>query len=197
MVKTTLPIAASLLMLATTVFGACESGYSYTTCDDRIVHYFDPSNGEVCDSLDCGGGRAPVKYDVPCCAAYRGTEPCVKTTSTLSCWTPSSVAASTTIASASAAETTSSTAATTSMADTSVPSSTGVAAETSSNSVSGSTTAPSTTEAPVPSASTATSEAGTTNVNGSALPVSTNLAVSYVGSLMAVAGAAIGAVILV
>src|SRR4051794_4892282 len=97
----TLSTAASLLMLATTVLGACET-ISYTTCADSIVHWYDPNNGEVCDPLDCGGGRAPVKYDVPCCAAYRGTEPCVSTTSTLSCWKPSSALASATIASSSA-----------------------------------------------------------------------------------------------
>ncbi|KAJ6127886.1 hypothetical protein N7471_009103 [Penicillium samsonianum] len=198
MVKTTLPTAASLLMLATTVFGACES-ISYTTCADRIVHYYDPTNGVVCDPLDCGGGRAPVKYDVPCCAAYRGTEPCVSTTSTLSCWSPSTAAASSTIASASSAETTSGSASATATAYTSVPSSTstGAAAETSSHSTSGSTTAPSTTEAPTQSTNSATSKTGSASSSGSAQPVSTNIAAGYAGPLMAVAGAAIGAVILI
>ncbi|KAJ5193452.1 hypothetical protein N7449_009594 [Penicillium cf. viridicatum] len=198
MVNTTLPTAASLLMLATTVFAACES-ISYTTCADTIVHWYDPTNGQVCDPIDCGGGRAPVKYDEPCCAAYRGTEPCVSTTSTLSCWSPSTVAASSTIASASSAETTSASTTITATAttDTSVLSSTGVAAETSSHSISGTTTAPSTTEAPTQSTNSETSESGTSNSSSSAQPVSTNIARTHAGPLMAVAGAVVGAVILI
>ncbi|KAJ5620788.1 hypothetical protein N7510_004772 [Penicillium lagena] len=192
MVKTNLSIAASLLMLVTTAFGACNT-ISYTSCADNIVHWYDPTNGEVCDPLDCGGGRAPVKYDVPCCAAYRGTEPCVSTTSTLSCWKPSSVSASGTIASASSAKTTSDT----SVTDTSVAPSTGATATNSSHSTSGSTTAPSTTKAPTQSTSSATSNIGTTPTSGSNQPISTNIAGGCAGSLMAIAGAAIGAIALV
>ncbi|KAJ5966800.1 hypothetical protein N7501_003048 [Penicillium viridicatum] len=195
MVNTTLPTAASLLMLATTVFAACES-ISYTTCADTIVHWYDPTNGQVCDPIDCGGGRAPVKYDEPCCAAYRGTEPCVSTTSTLSCWSPSTVAASSTIASASSAETTSASTTATATANTSVPSSTKAAAETSSHSISGTATAPSTTEAPTQSTSSET-ETGSANSSSSAQPVSTNIAGTHGGPLMAVAGAVVGAVILI
>ncbi|KAL2027791.1 hypothetical protein VTO58DRAFT_110479 [Aureobasidium pullulans] len=33
-----------------------------------------PGTGELCDPLDCGGGRAPPKTTVPGCAAYVGTE---------------------------------------------------------------------------------------------------------------------------
>ncbi|CRL24567.1 unnamed protein product [Penicillium camemberti] len=196
MVKTALPTAASLLMLATTVFAACET-ISYTTCADTIVHWYDPTNGQVCDPLDCGGGRAPVKYDEPCCAAYRGTEPCVSTTSTLSCWSPSTVAASSTIASASSAETTSTSATATATTDAKVSSSTGVAAETSSQSTSGTTTAPSTTEAPTQSTSLGTSGTGSADSSGFAAPVSTNIAGVHAGPLMAVAGAVVGAVILI
>ncbi|CAI7568593.1 unnamed protein product [Penicillium discolor] len=184
MVHTTFSTAASLLMLATTVFAACES-ISYTTCADKIV----------CDPLDCGGGRAPVKYDEPCCAAYRGTEPCVSTTSTLSCWSPSTVAASSTIASASSAETTSTSA--TATTDAKVSSSTGVATETSSHSISGTTTAPSTTEAPTQSTRSGTSGTGSADSSDPATPVSTNIAGVHAGPLMAVAGAVIGAAILI
>lgn len=38
------------------------------------VAWYVPGTGELCDSLDCGGGRAPVKSDVPGCPAYTGTE---------------------------------------------------------------------------------------------------------------------------
>lgn len=30
--------------------------------------------GEICEFLDCGGGRAPPKTTVPGCGAYKGTE---------------------------------------------------------------------------------------------------------------------------
>ena len=33
-----------------------------------------PGTGELCEFLDCGGGRAPPKTTVPGCAAYVGTE---------------------------------------------------------------------------------------------------------------------------
>jgi hypothetical protein len=32
-----------------------------------------PGTGELCEFLDCGGGRAPAKMNVPGCAAYTGT----------------------------------------------------------------------------------------------------------------------------
>jgi hypothetical protein len=70
-ILSTIPLA---LMLAESVSAACEGGYTYGYCEDRIVHWYDPDSGEICDPLNCGGGRAPVKYDVPGCAAYTGTE---------------------------------------------------------------------------------------------------------------------------
>lgn len=199
MVKT-LTTAASLLMLATTVFGACET-ISYTTCEDRIVHWYDPTNGEVCDPLDCGGGRAPVKYDVPCCAAYRGTEPCVSTTSTLSCWKPSSVLASSTPASSSA-EATEATVTETVAAPTSTSAAKTSENDTGNSSAPMTTTAPTTTNAPstTDAATQSTSKKssnGTASSSSSAQPVSTNIAGGFVGSLKAVAGAAIGAIVLV
>ncbi|OAQ74060.1 siderophore biosynthesis enzyme [Pochonia chlamydosporia 170] len=36
--------------------------------------WYVPGSGELCDFLDCGGGRAPPKTTVPGCAAYEGTE---------------------------------------------------------------------------------------------------------------------------
>lgn len=36
--------------------------------------YYVPDTGEVCDFLDCGGGRAPPKTTVPGCPLYSGTE---------------------------------------------------------------------------------------------------------------------------
>lgn len=36
--------------------------------------WYVPGTGELCELLDCGGGRAPPKTTVPGCAAYVGTE---------------------------------------------------------------------------------------------------------------------------
>jgi hypothetical protein len=33
-----------------------------------------PDTGELCEFLDCGGGRAPPKLNVPGCAAFTGTQ---------------------------------------------------------------------------------------------------------------------------
>ncbi|KAL4885989.1 hypothetical protein BJY04DRAFT_179649 [Aspergillus karnatakaensis] len=86
----------SLLALTHLATAACTGIHSFTACADNIVHWFDPNTGEVCDPLDCGGGRAPVKYDVPGCDAYTGTEVYNPTTSILSCWTPATASATTT-----------------------------------------------------------------------------------------------------
>ncbi len=63
-------IALPLLMLAKTAAAVCGI-HSFTTCDDGIVHWFDPLTGEICDPLDCGGGRAPPKTNVPGCPSTR------------------------------------------------------------------------------------------------------------------------------
>ncbi|KAF4962273.1 hypothetical protein FSARC_9662 [Fusarium sarcochroum] len=100
MLRPTLLSALPLLMLAEQALGFGCSTHSFTTCEDKIVHWFDPDDGMICDPLDCGGGRAPPKTDVPGCAGYTGT----KTrggVSYLSCWKPS-----TTFVSASAEATT-------------------------------------------------------------------------------------------
>ena len=36
--------------------------------------WYVPDTGEICELLDCGGGRAPPKTDVPGCGNYKGTE---------------------------------------------------------------------------------------------------------------------------
>ncbi|KAF4495396.1 siderophore biosynthesis [Fusarium agapanthi] len=101
MVKSALLTAIPLLMLAEQALGFGCSTHSYTTCEDKIVHWFDPDDGMICDPLDCGGGRAPPKTGVPGCAGYTGTQ--TMGTSYLSCWKPSTTLV------AAAAETTSET----------------------------------------------------------------------------------------
>lgn len=36
--------------------------------------WYVPDTGEICELLDCGGGRAPPKTDVPGCGNYKGTD---------------------------------------------------------------------------------------------------------------------------
>ena len=68
-------------------YAANCSAISYTTCDDNIVHWYNPGTGEVCDPLNCGGGRAgPFITDRPGCPHYSGTEIYSSTISILSCW---------------------------------------------------------------------------------------------------------------
>ncbi|KAK0648171.1 hypothetical protein B0T16DRAFT_407820 [Cercophora newfieldiana] len=90
MLKPTLPTLTqvlTLLALATPALSVCGI-HSFTSCADGIVHWFDPLTGEICDPLDCGGGRAPPRT-VPGCPAYTGTETRATSASYLSCWTPS------------------------------------------------------------------------------------------------------------
>lgn len=47
-----------------------EPGYGNT--DDSIIWYV-PDSLEICEGVDCGGGRAPPK-SVPGCPLYEGTE---------------------------------------------------------------------------------------------------------------------------
>ncbi|KAI5466490.1 hypothetical protein BGZ63DRAFT_376331 [Mariannaea sp. PMI_226] len=83
--------AFSMLALGRLALAEGCSTHSFTSCADGIVHWFDPDTGQVCDPIDCGGGRAPPKTNVPGCAGYTGTE--VPTTSYLSCWKPSATKA--------------------------------------------------------------------------------------------------------
>ena len=83
-----------LPLLARTTHAVCGI-HSFTSCDDNIVHWFDPLTGEVCDPVDCGGGRAPPKTG-PGCPGYTGTV--VLSVSYLSCWTPSSATPPSTLA---------------------------------------------------------------------------------------------------
>lgn len=200
-----LSYALSLFMLVATVFADCTT-HSFTHCADGIVHWYDPNTGEVCDPLDCGGGRAPPKTDVPGCPLYSGTA--VRTTSYLSCWTPS-VAASATIASVSATSTivstsaisttTSASASSAAFTDSVFASSSGssTGATTVVTSSEGSTSIPATT--PAPSISSAAGNNGS-STSGAAVPIKStdsNAGKILGGSLMAVAGAAIGAIVLI
>ncbi|TFA98148.1 hypothetical protein CCMA1212_010157 [Trichoderma ghanense] len=45
---------------------------AYEAYGSRI--WYVPGSGELCEFLDCGGGRAPPKTNVPGCPLYSGTE---------------------------------------------------------------------------------------------------------------------------
>lgn len=77
-------LAATLLLAASAVAKTDLAGCTYT---DTVVQpsglpgydsyasriWYVPGTGELCDLLDCGGGRAPPKTDVPGCPLYSGT----------------------------------------------------------------------------------------------------------------------------
>lgn len=68
-------ILASLAALAAarTDISGCTSSATRDQYGEASMIYWVPGSGEICDFLDCGGGMAPPKYNVPGCAAYTGT----------------------------------------------------------------------------------------------------------------------------
>jgi cell division septation protein DedD len=155
----------------------------------------------ICDPLDCGGGRAPVKTGVPGCANYSGTE--TRGTSYLSCWKPS-----TTLATAPAEATTEITSVDAEPTSTAIeiePQTTSkshaAVEESHSTEVVEATVSEHTTVAPIlPSQAQTTTETAA-ETPSTEKPVSTpsvipNAAQAMKGSLIAVAGVAIGAMLL-
>ncbi|EHK48262.1 uncharacterized protein TrAtP1_001015 [Trichoderma atroviride] len=77
-------LAATLLLAVSALAKTDLAGCTYT---DTVVQpsglpgydayasriWYVPGTGELCDFLDCGGGRAPPKTDVPGCPLYSGT----------------------------------------------------------------------------------------------------------------------------
>lgn len=75
-ITATLLLAASPSLARTdlegcTYYDSVVDPGSYAAYATRI--WYVPDSGELCDFLDCGGGRAPPKTTVPGCAAYEGT----------------------------------------------------------------------------------------------------------------------------
>ncbi|KAI0114444.1 hypothetical protein GGR51DRAFT_504428 [Nemania sp. FL0031] len=58
---------------------ACKTDIAGCVSSETVVYggasliWYVPGTGEICEFLDCGGGRAPPKTTVPGCAAYEGT----------------------------------------------------------------------------------------------------------------------------
>ncbi|TLD15006.1 hypothetical protein PspLS_10885 [Pyricularia sp. CBS 133598] len=82
---TTTAILSALFLANLGLAVDCQNR-SYTTCEDKIVQFYDLDTGELCPVLDCGGGRAPPKTNNPCCPAYTGSAACVTTKGTLPCF---------------------------------------------------------------------------------------------------------------
>ncbi|PVH83309.1 hypothetical protein DL98DRAFT_513210 [Cadophora sp. DSE1049] len=70
--STTPSVSLLLTLLPLTYARTDLSGCTSTTAGASII-YFVPGTGELCDFLDCGGGRAPPKTTVPGCPQYAGT----------------------------------------------------------------------------------------------------------------------------
>ncbi|KIW08701.1 uncharacterized protein PV09_00648 [Verruconis gallopava] len=64
-----------LLSLASSILAKTDLAGCTSTVSGASILYYVPDTGEICSILDCGGGRAPPKTDVPGCAAYQGSAP--------------------------------------------------------------------------------------------------------------------------
>jgi hypothetical protein len=64
--------ALAALASAKTDLAGCTSSQTVAFGGASMI-YWVPGTGEICSFLDCGGGRAPPKYNVPGCPAYTGT----------------------------------------------------------------------------------------------------------------------------
>lgn len=58
--------------LARTDLSGCTSSETVAFGGASMIYYV-PGTGEICEFLDCGGGRAPPKTTVPGCPLYSGT----------------------------------------------------------------------------------------------------------------------------
>ena len=103
-----LTTALTLLLSANPLLAQSEpcafSRRVLTQCGDGLLFNIDPDTGEICDALDCGGGRAPPKTTIPGCPQYSGPLP--STTRYLSCWKPSAASTTSTAVTTTTAETT-------------------------------------------------------------------------------------------
>lgn len=189
--------ALPVLMLAKYAAAAGCATHTYGTCEDNIVHWYDPDTYEICDPLDCGGGRAPVKYSVPGCAAYTGTEEYKPTVAYMTCFLSKTTAAATTLSTSAPSKTTTSAA----KDETSTTSAAG-SSKTSAQSTSAQSTSTAQKSATVPLGTGAITSAPTVaptrapaagNGTATTVPHSPSGANTIGGSLMAAVGVAVAA----
>ncbi|KAJ5224375.1 uncharacterized protein N7469_007878 [Penicillium citrinum] len=106
----TLPLILGLtgLSLAKTDLAGCVSSQTTNQWHEASMIWYVPDSGEICEFVDCGGGRAPPKTTQPGCPLYSGTA--TLTPNYLPGWGPNGKMAATTTT---VAETASAAAATT------------------------------------------------------------------------------------
>ncbi|KAF3388390.1 hypothetical protein F1880_004387 [Penicillium rolfsii] len=194
-----LPFVLGLASLATarTDLSGCISSQTTNQWHEASMIWFVPDSGEICDFVDCGGGRAPPKTTVPGCPLYQGTE--TVTPSYMPGWGPNGKLAATTTT---VSQTTSSTM-TTATGESSETTATATQAETGNSMVT-----PAPTSSPVVSLTTTTSSAakvGSATVSGNTTSSATDavhfnaasgLAVTNLAGVMAIVAAAVGAIAL-
>lgn len=182
------------LSSARTDISGCISSQTTNQWHEASMIWYVPGSGEICDFIDCGGGRAPPKTDQPGCPLYTGTE--TVTPSYLPGYGPngSKMAATTTTAS----ETTASDVRTTTETDSSSSSSLSSSSKTVTNSGGGMITAAPTTSPAVSMTTTTSSASGSTNSTASAATSTQTggaaFQASNVAGVMAVIVAVVGAI---
>ncbi|KAJ5679751.1 hypothetical protein N7462_007995 [Penicillium macrosclerotiorum] len=182
----TLPIVLGLVTLATarTDISGCISSQTTNQWHEASMIWYVPDTGEICDFVDCGGGRAPPKTDQPGCPLYTGTA--TLTSSYLPGYGPSGkmTAATTTVSETSSATKSHSS------------DSTSVTQDGSSMVTTAPTTSPvvsmTTTTSPVSNSGNSTSAAASSTQTGGAAQTATY----NVAGVMAVVAAALGAIAL-
>lgn len=192
-------LAVLLLAAARSASAVGCATHTYGSCADGIVHWYDPDDGQICDPLDCGGGRAPPKTTNPCCtAAYTGTAVCVDTPSYMPCFTASSTSTATVVKTTTAAGATTTTTAAAGTAESAAVN--GLSEYVESLTVATSTGSEGTavTSAPTTTVTTGgTVNSTMTSGSSSAAAVATNAAgYAQRHPFMALAGAAVGVVLL-
>lgn len=61
------------MAVARTDLSGCTSSATVNQYNEASMIWYVPGTGEICSFPDCGGGRAPPKYDQPGCPLYTGT----------------------------------------------------------------------------------------------------------------------------
>ncbi|KAI4595362.1 hypothetical protein KJ359_007037 [Pestalotiopsis sp. 9143b] len=190
-------LAVLLLAAARSASAAGCATHTYGSCADGIVHWYDPDDGQICDPLDCGGGRAPAKTTDPCCtAAYTGTAVCVDTPSYMPCFAASSTSTATVVKTTTAAGVTTTTTAAGTAESAAVNGLSGYVESLTAATATGSVTSAPTTTSGATVGGSGNSTA-TTSGSSSAAAVATNAAgYAQRHPYMALAGAAVGVVLL-
>ncbi|KAJ5391273.1 hypothetical protein N7509_006763 [Penicillium cosmopolitanum] len=69
----TLLFGLASIALARTDLAGCTSSQTTNQWHEASMIWWVPESGEICEFVDCGGGRAPPKTTQPGCPLYSGT----------------------------------------------------------------------------------------------------------------------------